>query len=127
MSSLVRIIHEQVDPGDDKKIQMAWARWPDMAFRYQIRLVGWPAEIGKVPGPGFNHKVNMKPKVLAKLVSARIQALSGEDEDDEGILDEGPLCRIEPWTDGMQFTDQSFSHLLTLAIEQRKKDCQMKS
>jgi hypothetical protein len=69
----------------------------------------------------------MKPKVWAKLVSACIQALSGEDGDDEGILDEGPLCHTEPWTEGMQFTDQSFSHLLTIAIEQRKKACQMKS
>jgi hypothetical protein len=104
LSTLVRIIHEQVHPGDAKKIQMAWARWPEFAFRYQIRLVGWPAEIGKVPGPGFNHKVDMKSKVLAKLISARIQALSPDDGED-GIVDEGPLCRIEPWTEGMWFID----------------------
>ena len=43
----------------------------------------------------------MKPKVLAKLVSARIQALSCEDEDDEGMVYEGPLCHIESWTEGL--------------------------
>jgi hypothetical protein len=79
LSSLVCIVHEQVHPGNAKKMQMAWARWPEFAFRYQIRLVGWPAEIGKVPGPGFNHKVDLKSKVLAKLISARIQALSHDE------------------------------------------------
>ena len=104
LSSLVHIVHEQVHPGDAKKMQMAWACWPEFAFRYQIRLIGWPAEIGKVPGSGFNHKVNLKSKVLAKLISACIQALSHDEGEDE-VVDEGPLCHIEPWTDGMWFVD----------------------
>jgi hypothetical protein len=74
---------------------MAWACWPEFAFRFQIRLVGWPAEIGKVPGPGFNHKIDMKPKVLADLVSARIDAMSKGDEEGDGSL-----CYIEAWTEG---------------------------
>jgi hypothetical protein len=89
--SPVRIIYEQVH--DTKKIQMAWACWPDFTFCYQIRLVGWLAEIGKVPGPRFNYKVDIKPKVLANLVSARINAMLEENGK--------ALCCIEPWTKGM--------------------------
>jgi hypothetical protein len=100
LSLLVRIIHEKIHPSDAKKIHMSWACWPEMAFQHRIRLVGWPAEIRKVPGPGFNYKVDIKPRVLAKLVSARIQALSGEAEGEDGISDGGPPCRVEPWTEG---------------------------
>jgi hypothetical protein len=89
--SPVHIIHEQVH--DTKKIQMAWARWPDFTFRYQTQLVSWPAEIGKVSGPRFNYKVDMKPKVLANLVSAHINAMLEENGE--------ALCCIEPWTEGM--------------------------
>ena len=76
-------------------MQMAWAWWADFAFRYQIRLVGWPADIGKVPRPGFNYKVDLKPQVLAKLVMAQIWAL-----DDEDNTDDGPFCGIKSWTEG---------------------------
>jgi hypothetical protein len=113
LSSLVHIVHEQVHPGDAKKMQMAWAHWPEFASHYQIQLAGWPAEIGN-PGPGFNHKLDLKSKVLAKLIFACIQALS-HDEGDDGAVYEGLLCHIEPWTDGMWFIDKFYvvlSHLL---------------
>lgn len=75
---------------------MAWVRWPDMAVRHKVRLVGWPSSIAKIPGADFKVKRDIKPKVLQKMVEQRIQAV----EDDEMEIE---LCRIESWTEGAYY------------------------
>jgi hypothetical protein len=57
--------------------------------------VGLNSRSMKVPGPGFNHNIDMKPKVLADLVSARIDTMSKGDEEGDGSL-----CYIKAWTEG---------------------------
>ena len=90
----VYIIHKKIHPNKAKKIYMSWAHWPELVFQHQIRLVGWPAEIRKIPGPRFNYKVDIKPRVLARLVLACIQALLGETKGEDGSS-----WHVKPWMD----------------------------
>ena len=48
----------QVDP------VMAWRMWPDFAWKHQLRIVNWPAELKDVfPGGGFViDKITVKEK-----------------------------------------------------------------
>lgn len=78
-----------------------WKKWGFEAFRAKVRLIGWPINMGTMPGPTYNrNKYNYTVlfALLQRLEKAESPTSNNDDDDEE--VDDMPLLSVVPWDEG---------------------------
>ncbi len=77
------------------KLRFPWATWLNYAFRERLRLLGWPAEAPRIPGPGCQ---------LEKIPISVIRTANDQRRDfDRGTCPSAnvyKVLQVVSWTDG---------------------------
>lgn len=85
------------------KFKMTWANFARDALKNQVRLRGWPHELGGAyPKPGFDLK-KIGTTTLKKMVDtreAKHRSLEGKVHEMADDPDVGEMVEIVPWTEG---------------------------